>query len=135
METLPFREWHIAYTQQGRGETILFLHNGGTSHHIWTEVAAQLQDQYHTVSIDLLGYGESSKPGHSYTMDVYVDMVRTVLDTLGVERVYLVGNCMVSAISLHFANVYTALVRSLVLIQTLIEATSIEGCCAAVLKA
>jgi len=135
METLPFREWHIAYTQQGRGETILFLHNGGTSHHIWTEVAAQLQDQYHTVSIDLLGYGESSKPGHSYTMDVYVDMVRTVLDTLGVERVYLVGNCMGSAISLHFAKEYTARVRALVLINPLTEATFSKGWLAGVLKA
>lgn len=135
MKTLPFREWTIAYTRQGQGPTILFLHNGGTSHHIWTDVAERLSSTYDTITIDLLGYGESSKPGDSYTMDVYVDMVRTVLDTLDVPKAHLVGNCMGSAISLHFAKAYPDRVQTLSLVNPLTEGTFKKGWLAGVLKA
>lgn len=135
METISFRDWTIAYTERGRGDTLLFLHNGGTSHHIWTRVTEQLSERYRTIAIDLLGYGESSKPGRNYTMDVYVDMVRTVLDALDIERVFLVGNCMGSAISLHFAKRYPERVRALVLINPLTERTFSKGWLAGVLKA
>lgn len=135
MKTLQFREWTIAYAREGQGEPMLFLHNGGTSHHIWREVMERLRDRYDVIAVDLLGYGESSKPGHSYTMEVYVDMVRAVLDTLDIDRVYLVGNCMGSAISLHFAKAYPERVRALVLVNPLTEATFSKGWLAGVLKA
>lgn len=135
MKTLPFREWTIAYTRQGQGPTVLFLHNGGTSHHIWMDVAERLSSSYDTIAIDLLGYGQSSKPGHSYTMDVYVDMVRTVLDTLDIPKAHLVGNCMGSAISLHVAKTYPERVQTLSLVNPLTEGTFKKGWLAGVLKA
>lgn len=135
MQHLPFRDWTIAYRRMGIGPSVLFLHNGGTSHRIWLDVMETLADRFDVIAIDLLGYGESSKPGESYTMDVYVDLVRTVLDTLDIRDVALVGNCMGSAISLHFARQYPDRVRQLVLINPLTEATFSGGWLAGVLKA
>lgn len=135
MKKLEFREWEIAYERFGHGPSVLFLHNGGTSHHIWHAVMERMQHRFDVIAVDLLGYGESSKPGHSYTMDVYVDMVRTILDALDLEDVDLVGNCMGSAISLHFARAYPARVRSLTLVNPLTEATFSQGWLAGVLKA
>lgn len=135
MKTLTFRTWEIAYERFGHGPSVLFLHNGGTSHHIWRDVMERMQDRFDVIAVDLLGYGESSKPGHGYTMDVYVDMVRIILDTLELSDVDLVGNCMGSAISLHFARQYPTRVRSLVLVNPLTEATFSQGWLAGVLKA
>lgn len=135
LQHLSFREWSIAYRRTGSGPPILFLHNGGTSHRIWLDVMEQLRLRFDVIAIDLLGYGDSSKPGEGYTMELYVDLVRHVLDTLGVEQVALVGNCMGSAISLHFARAYPERVRSLVLVNPLTEATFSGGMLAGVLKA
>lgn len=95
----------------------------------------RLEDDYDVVAIDLLGYGDSSKPGHSYTMDVYIDLVLTVLNTLQIDRVFLVGNCMGSAISLHVARLHPERIRGLILINPLTEATFQHGWLAPVLKA
>lgn len=134
MQHLDFREWSIAYQRMGSGPSVLFLHNGGSSHRIWLPIMESLADSYDVAAIDLLGYGESSKPGHSYDMDTYVDMVRTVLDTLGMERVILVGNCMGSAISIHTAEALSDRVRGLVLVNPLTERTFSKGWLAGVLK-
>lgn len=135
MQQLPFREWSIAYRRMGRGEPVLFLHNGGTSHHIWLQVMELLQDEYDVIAVDLLGYGASSKPSDAYTMDVYVEMVGTILDTLSLERVSIVGNCMGSAIALHAARTFPERIRALVIVNPLTEATFSGGWLAAVLKA
>lgn len=135
LPTIPFRTWNIAYERRGSGSPLLFLHNGGTSHRIWRDVMNNLQSDYDVIAIDLLGYGESSKPGHSYTMDVYVDLVVTVLDTFQIDRVTLVGNCMGSAISLHMAHQHPERIRGLILINPLTEATFNHGWLAPVLKA
>lgn len=135
MHTIGFREWTIAYARKGAGPPVLFLHNGGTSHHIWQPVMARMQHRFDVIAVDLLGYGASSKPGHSYTMDVYVEMVRTLLDTLELDQVHIVGNCMGSAIAAHVARAHPVRVRSLVLVNPLTEATFRQGWLAGVLAA
>lgn len=134
MQFLPFRNGKIAYERLGQGPTLLFLHNGGTSHHIWQGVMERLCDSFDVIGIDLLGYGESSKPGSNYDMATYVASVKQVLDTLGVDKVCLVGNCMGSAISLHFAATYPERVQGLVLVNPLTEQTFKGGWLAWVLK-
>ena len=135
MQQLNFREWTIAYRRMGQGEPVVFLHNGGTSHHIWLQVMEQLQGEYDCIAVDLLGYGASSKPADAYTMDIYVDMVRTLLDTLELDRVSIVGNCMGSAIALHAARALPERFRAMVLVNPLTEATFSAGWLAGALKA
>lgn len=133
MQALPWGEWSIAYTRRGQGIPLLFLHNGGTSHAIWLDVIDALAPNFDCIAIDLLGYGASSKPGTSYTMTDYVALVEHVLDTLQVPSVYLVGNCMGSAISVHVARKMPERIRGLVLVNPLTEATFKGGWLASVL--
>lgn len=135
MQSLEFNDWTIAYERMGSGPTLLFLHNGGTSHRIWLPVMEQLRDRYDVIAIDLLGYGQSSKPGDSYTMETYVSIVDHVLSTLDVSSVLLVGNCMGSAISVHYASQHPERVRGLVLVNPLTEATFKKGHLSTALKA
>lgn len=134
MQFVPFRGNNIAYERMGQGPTLLFLHNGGTSHHIWRGVMERLSDSYDVIGIDLLGYGESSKPGDSYDMATYVTSVKQVLDSLGVTGVCLVGNCMGSAIAMHFAAAWPERVQGLVLVNPLTEQTFKGGWLSWVLK-
>ena len=135
IQFLPFRDWTIAYERMGKGPSLLFLHNGGTSHHIWLPAMERLQDSFDVTAIDLLGYGDSSKPGDHYDMDTYVDMVIAVLDKLNIEKVTLVGNCMGAAISAHLIQRVPERILGAVLVNPLTEATFSAGWLGLVLKA
>lgn len=127
LESFDFRGLSIAYEHAGRGEPVIMLHNGGSSHAIWTDVANRLDGKYEIFALDLLGFGSSAKPGKGYTLDNYVAMLEEFVSSRGLERVALVGNCMGCAISLAFTERHPDKVNALVLCNPLTEATFLAG--------
>ena len=126
MHTFEYENQLLRYVRAGSGDPIVLLHNGGTSHAIWSDVIPRLHG-FETFAIDLLGFGASSKPGHGYDLDTHVAILGAFIDAHGLAPVSLVGNCMGSAISLAFAMRRPEAVRSLVLINTLTSATFAKG--------
>lgn len=127
MESFDFRGLSIAYERTGQGKPVIMLHNGGSSHAIWAEVAIRLADKYEIFALDLLGFGDSAKPGAGYTLGNYVAMLEEFVRSRGLEKVVLVGNCMGCAISLAFTERHPDKVEALVLCNPLTEATFLGG--------
>ena len=94
MESFDFRGLPITYEHTGQGEPVIMLHNGGSSHAIWEEVANRLAGKYEIFALDLLGFGNSAKPGAGYTLGNYVAMLEEFVSSRGLEKVAVVGNCM-----------------------------------------
>lgn len=62
-ETVWSDDFEIAWTKMGnKGPLVLFLHGVPTNRSQWEEVQGQVSRFCETISIDMLGMGESSKP-------------------------------------------------------------------------
>jgi pimeloyl-ACP methyl ester carboxylesterase len=127
LESFDFRGLPITYEHTGQGEPVIMLHNGGSSHAIWADVADRLAGKYEIFALDLLGFGNSAKPGAGYTLGNYVAMLEEFISSRGLEKVALVGNCMGSAISLAFTDRHPDQVNALVLCNPLTESTFLAG--------
>lgn len=122
-------ETTIAYMRsRGFGAPILLLHNGGTSHAIWRDVAPRLAAAGHDVfALDLAGFGASTRPAAGVSLERHVDLVAAFVDAHRLAPVALAGNCMGSAIALTFARRRPRDVSALVLCNPLTEATFAAG--------
>ena len=126
MDSFAFGPHVIRYVRQGLGPPVVLLHNGGTSHAIWSDVVPLLEG-YETFALDLLGFGASSRPKEGYALATNVEILGAFIDAHRLAPVLLVGNCMGSATSLAFAMRRPEAVRAMVLINTLTTATFARG--------
>jgi pimeloyl-ACP methyl ester carboxylesterase len=85
-------EYQAAYQSIGNGPTLIFLHgflgNGDNWQPLWTALAAD----YRCIALDLLGFGESSKPALNYTIWHQIEFLQQFIAALELENVHLVGH-------------------------------------------
>ncbi|MEO1132429.1 MAG: alpha/beta hydrolase [Cyanobacteria bacterium J06639_1] len=82
---LPTSGYRAAYTEVGTGAPVLLLHGFMGTHANWMPLAATLSDRYRCISLDLLGFGQSSKPDITYDIATEVAFVNEFVETLGLE--------------------------------------------------
>lgn len=85
----------IAYEVHGQGEPALVLvHGWSCDRSYWKEQIEYLSPQYRLVLVDLAGHGESGAGRKDYTMSAFGADVAAVVDSLGLDKVVLVGHSM-----------------------------------------
>jgi non-heme chloroperoxidase len=82
---LYFKDW-------GTGPTVVFSHGWPLSSDSWESQMLYLAGHgYRCVAHDRRGHGRSSQPWNGNDMNTYADDLATVIDTLKLDRVTLVG--------------------------------------------
>ncbi|MFL5447451.1 MAG: alpha/beta fold hydrolase [Gemmatimonadales bacterium] len=98
----------------GSGTPLVFLSGLQDVAHGFDELAPEFTKDYHVLGITRRGYGASSQPPSGYDIAGRVADLRAVLDSLGLERVALVGHSIAGDELTAFAGAYPARVTSLV---------------------
>lgn len=119
---IEFQNYKIAYHVYGQGEnTLLFIHGLPLSSSSWECQVHYFKDKYRVITIDLPGYGESSKLKDLNQTDLsyfYADSIREVLKQLSIDKVNYIGFATGGHVGIAFAVRYPELVDRLVLIET-----------------
>jgi len=91
IKTLTVGEYQAAYREVGQGEAIVFLHGFLGDGSVWQPVMECLRDRYRCIALDLLGFGNSSKPKLKYVIDHQVNFLQQVVTAMGLASFHLVG--------------------------------------------
>ncbi|WP_008316290.1 alpha/beta fold hydrolase [Leptolyngbya sp. PCC 6406] len=92
LQTISVGEYVAAYQEQGTGPVIIFLHGFLGDVHTWDLLIEPLAPHFRCIALDLLGFGQSSKPRLKYTIWHQVEFLHQFIQTMGLEDVALVGH-------------------------------------------
>lgn len=118
---------NLAYTDQGLGVPIVFVHAFPLNKDMWEPQVQALAGRYRVITLDLRGHGESDAPLWRSTMDQFADDLRGLLDHLGIRQAGLVGLSMGGYVLFAFYRRFADRVKALVLADTRAQADSEEG--------
>jgi pimeloyl-ACP methyl ester carboxylesterase len=94
----------IAYEEEGAGPPVVFIHGFGAHSFAWRALRAHLPNGHRTISIDLKGFGRSTKPADGkYTIEDQTAIVAQLLHRLGLHQAMLVGHSFGGGVALALA--------------------------------
>lgn len=117
----------ISYTDHGKGIPVVFVHGFPLSKAMWEPQVAALSSSCRVIALDLRGHGESDAPLWHYTVEMFADDIRGLLDHLSIPQAVLAGFSMGGYVVFAFYRKYRDRVKGLVLADTRPQPDSVEG--------
>jgi pimeloyl-ACP methyl ester carboxylesterase len=106
---------------QPNGRTVLLLHGKNFSAAYWAPtIAALTAAGFRVIAPDQIGFGKSSKPErYQFSFAALAANTAALLQSLGIDRVSVVGHSMGAMLAIRFARRYPAQVEKLALVSPL----------------
>jgi pimeloyl-ACP methyl ester carboxylesterase len=112
MREMSFRRQKLAFSVQGEGPALFFIHGFGEDSRVWDDFAKPFLSRHTVVCPDLPGFGHSpTLPGAG--IDDMAEAVHAVAEHLGLSDITLIGHSMGGYVSLAFAEKWPEQVRAL----------------------
>jgi 3-oxoadipate enol-lactonase len=120
MSNFSYQGKQIFYAVDGTvGKPLLILNGIMMSTRSWTAFVPSLCAANRFIRLDFFDQGQTDKlPGQTYTQELQVDLVKALLDHLGIAKINLVGISYGGEVALRVALKYPNLVDRLVLFNT-----------------
>lgn len=84
----------IAFTRQGEGPPLVFVHGWSCDQAYWREQAGHFAGSYTVVTVDVGGHGKSGLEREDWTMPSFGGDVAAVLEALDLRDAILIGHSM-----------------------------------------
>jgi len=108
----------INFKIDGEGEPFLILHGWGRGSDSWIEVQKLITGQGYKVIIpDFPGFGKSCPPSKAWSLDDYVEWLKSFLDNLVAEKFFLLGHSFGGRVAIKFAAKYPEKISKLILYE------------------
>ena len=108
----------VCYSIQGEGFPLIFLHGFGSKKESFMAQIPYLSGHFKVITVDMRGAGKSSRPNYHYSMDMFADDVKGLMDYLKIDIAHLVGFSFGGMIAQKFVLKYPSYVAKLILINT-----------------
>jgi pimeloyl-ACP methyl ester carboxylesterase len=90
-QTIELSKYTAAYTSIGAGIPVILLHGFFGDAETLGALAGALASNYCCISLELLGFGDSSKPDIRYLIDDHVKFLKEFLAAKQISQFYLIG--------------------------------------------
>jgi len=108
----------ICYEIQGEGYPLILVHGFGGKKEDWIAQFIPLSKHFKVIRFDNRGAGKSERPNLPYTMEMFVDDTRGLMDFLNIEKAHLMGWSLGGMIVQNFVLKYPEYVNKVVLIAS-----------------
>lgn len=110
------------YEISGQGMPLVFVHGGFVDSRMWEPQVHVFSDRYQVLRYDLRGHGRTGRTGDpKYTIDLFADDLKALLDALGLQRVILCGLSLGGMVAQSFAVRYLESLLALILADTAVS--------------
>lgn len=110
------RDIHVNVETKGTGEAVVFVHGLGGDLNIWHSQVNACSRFFKTVAYDLRGSGRTDVSQSEYSIELFVEDLKTLLEIESIESAHIVAHSMGTMIVEQFAVVYPESVKSLTLV-------------------
>lgn len=90
----------------GTGQPIIFLTGLGNSAHVFVDFAPKFTDKFHVYAMTRRGFGASEQTKHGYKVDTLAMDILSVIKSLQLEKVILIGHSIAGDEISKFASTY-----------------------------
>ncbi|MFA8450800.1 MAG: alpha/beta fold hydrolase [Bacteroidales bacterium] len=123
-KNISFKNTKIAYTSEGNGPDIIFIHGFLEARSMWAGYLSELKTNYKVTSIDLPGFGDSDCISTYHTMGLMGEAIMAVAEEENIHNFILVGHSLGGYISLALGEKYPEKIKGLILFHSHASADS-----------
>jgi (E)-2-((N-methylformamido)methylene)succinate hydrolase len=116
----------LSHSVAGAGPDVVLLHGVGLDHTMWDRLLPALLEDHRVTTVDLRGHGASGPAAPGTSLGDLADDVLEVIDTVGAERVHLVGFSLGALVAAHLAGHHPDRVATLSLVSSVAQRTPDE---------
>ncbi|MFX1443378.1 MAG: alpha/beta fold hydrolase [Promethearchaeota archaeon] len=119
MPFLKYKEKNIFYQikEAEAGKAIVFIHGSGGNSYVWNNQLAKLNTNYNLIAIDLPSHDQSDNFSE-LSLELYVDVVNSLVNALKLKDIVLVGHSLGGAVIQSYYFNYPNEVSALILVGT-----------------
>lgn len=108
----------ICYEIQGVGDPVILVHGFSSKKETWIGQFGPLSEKFKIIRFDNRGAGKSDRPNEPFSMDMFVEDIKGLMDALAIDKAHIMGWSLGGMIVQHFLLKYPERVNKAVLLLT-----------------
>jgi len=114
---------NVKYDEFGKDneKIVVFLHGLGSSYIVWRDIPEALSKYFHTIALDLVGFGGTDKPHENYTISYFCQFLDKFLNKIGIDnlkKINVIAHSLGGYIALEYAIINKTRIKKLILFNS-----------------